>query len=86
MKKRRKLTEAPDKCPRCGNKFTWAPVDPKSHKGFSVKQASIGILLLGPLSLIGGSMGRKARRRQYYYCEQCGFDMEYADKRKGRSR
>ena len=87
MKKKKKLTPPPDRCPRCGNKHTWGRINPKDAGSFSVRRASIGILLLGPFSLIGGSMGRRSKiggRRQYYFCEECGFDMEYLEKREDR--
>ena len=67
------MGKAPDKCPMCGNSVTWKLVD-TSKKGFSVGKAAAGAVLLGPVGLVGGALGKK---RQSYYCGKCGFNHEY---------
>ena len=57
----------------CGNSATWKLVD-TSKKGFSVGKAAAGAVLLGPVGLVGGALGKK---RQSYYCGKCGFNHEY---------
>lgn len=65
--------KAPSKCPMCGEIVQWKKVDQR-NKGFSVGKAAVGGLLLGPLGLIGGVLGKK---REFYYCGACGFSHEY---------
>ena len=43
-------------------------------KGFSVGKAAFGGVLLGPLGLLGGALGKK---KSTYYCGKCGFSHEY---------
>lgn len=61
------------KCPMCGDVKQWIKVD-KSKKGFSVGKAAVGGLLLGPVGLVGGALGKK---RVTYWCGKCGFTHEY---------
>lgn len=67
------MGKAPEKCPMCGEKTNWKLVD-VSRKGFSVGKAAVGAVLIGPLGLVGGALGKK---KQYYYCGKCGFNREY---------
>ena len=62
-----------DKCPMCGEKTQWKKVD-ESNKGFSVGKEAVGAVLLGPVGLVGGALGKK---KQCYYCGKCGFNHEY---------
>lgn len=64
---------APDRCPICGEIANWRLVD-ETKKGFSVGKAAIGAVLLGPIGLVGGALGKKKR---CYYCGKCGFNHEY---------
>ena len=64
---------APNKCPMCGEQEKWIKVD-QNKKGFSVGKAAIGGILLGPLGLLGGALGKK---KAYYACGKCGFQHEY---------
>ena len=63
----------PSKCPMCNETLKWKKVD-EGKKGFSVGKAAVGGLLLGPVGLIGGALGKK---KVYYYCGKCGFNHEY---------
>ena len=64
---------APVKCPMCGEIAKWKIVD-VSNKGFSVGKAAVGGLLLGPIGLLGGALGKK---KVCYCCGKCGFQHEY---------
>lgn len=64
---------APSKCPMCGESLTWKKIE-ESKKGFSVGKAAVGALLLGPIGLVGGALGKKT---EFYCCGKCGFQHEY---------
>ena len=65
--------KAPAKCPMCNEVIMWKKVD-QSKKGFSVGKAAVGGLLLGPVGLVGGALGKK---KVYFCCGKCGFEHEY---------
>ena len=67
------MAKAPNKCPMCGEKVKWIRVD-KSKKGYSVGKAAVGAVLLGPVGLVGGALGKKV---ECYACGSCGFQHEY---------
>ncbi len=67
------MAKAPSKCPMCGESAMWKNVE-TSKKGFSVGKAAVGGILLGPVGLIGGALGKK---KVSYYCGKCGFNHEY---------
>ena len=67
------MSKVPDKCPMCGEKAQCKLVD-TTNKGFSVGKDAAGAVLLGPLGLVGGALGKK---KQCYYCGKCGFNHEY---------
>ena len=67
------MSKAPSKCPMCGERKQWIQVD-KTKKGFSVGKAATGALLLGPIGLVGGALGKKTL---CYACGKCGFQHEY---------
>ena len=67
------MGKAPDKCPMCGEALNWKLVD-TSKKGFSAGKAAAGAVLLGPVGLVGGALGKKT---QSYYCGKCGFNHDY---------
>ena len=67
------MGKPPKQCPMCGEKEKWILVD-TSKKGFSVGKAAVGGILLGPVGLIGGALGKKKR---CYCCGRCGFQHEY---------
>jgi hypothetical protein len=39
-----------------------------------VGKAAAGGLLLGPIGLVGGALGKK---KKTYYCQNCGFREDY---------
>ncbi len=63
---------APNKCPACGS-YDWKKVG-KDKKGFSVGKAAVGGVLLGPIGLLGGALGKE---KVTYYCCKCGFSRDY---------
>lgn len=65
--------KAPLFCPICKERTKWIQIDSGS-KGFSVGKAAIGGLLLGPVGLLGGALGKK---KTCWYCGNCGFQHEY---------
>ncbi len=64
---------APIKCPMCSESVKWVKVD-EGKKGFSVGKAALGAVLLGPVGLVGGALGKK---KVCYCCGKCGFEHEY---------
>ena len=67
------MAKAPKRCPVCNNVDTWKPVD-TTKKGFSVGKAAVGAVLLGPVGLVGGALGKK---KTTYFCAKCNFSHEY---------
>ena len=65
----------PNKCPICGESLNWKKVD-TSKKGYSVGKAAVGGILLGPVGLLGGALGKKMST---YCCGKCGFQHDYKD-------
>ena len=63
----------PNQCPMCGESLNWKRVDTQK-KGFSFAKATVGALLVGPVGLVGGALGKK---KACYYCGKCGFHHEY---------
>lgn len=63
---------APRECPACGSS-DWKEVG-RDKQGFSVGKAAVGGLLLGPVGLLGGALGKK---KATYYCCKCGFSRDY---------
>lgn len=64
---------APIKCPMCGETIKWKKVD-SSSKGFSFGKAVTGGILLGPIGLVGGALGK---RTETWCCGNCGFQHDY---------
>ena len=64
---------APNRAPVCGEVLQQNLVL-TSNKGFSVGKAAVGAVLLGPVGLLGGALGKK---KQTYYYGKCGFHHEY---------
>lgn len=66
--------KAPSQCPMCGSSIAWKHVD-TTKKGFSLGKAAVGGILLGPIGLLGGALGKK---KVYYCCGKCRFEHEYS--------
>lgn len=60
--------EEPIKCPKCGSKQVTA-----NQKGFSGGKAVAGAVLLGPIGLLGGTIGSKKVK---IACLKCGYQWE----------
>ena len=67
------MGKSPKKCPMCGETTKWVMID-ATKKGFSVGKAAVGAVLLGPVGLVGGALGKK---KVWYGCGKCGFEHEY---------
>lgn len=67
------MSKAPFRCPMCGEVSKWKEIDTR-NKGFSVGKAAAGAILLGPIGLVGGALGKK---KTLYACGNCGFSNEY---------
>lgn len=65
--------KAPNRCPMCNEFLHWKKID-TANKGFSVGKAAVGGLLLGPVGLVGGALGKK---KESWCCGKCGFQHEY---------
>ena len=58
-------------CPSCKWGFMY-PVGERQG-GFSTGKAAAGAILLGPIGLLGGALGKKKKN---YQCEKCGYTKE----------
>ena len=67
------MSKAPNRCPMCSERKNWKKVS-EGNKGFSVGKAAAGGILLGPVGLIGGALGKK---KVFYACGNCKFQHEY---------
>lgn len=67
------MAYAPSRCPMCDEYVKWKKVD-TSKQGFSVGKAAVGGVLLGPVGLLGGALGKK---KATYCCGKCGFQHDY---------
>jgi len=65
-------------CPHCGENLPGLPIEcPEcgsnsiriDQKGFSLGKAAVGGILLGPVGLLGGMIGRK---KIEFICQSCG--------------
>lgn len=66
------MARAPKKCPVCGSK-EFIKVD-KDKKGFSMGKAVTGSILLGPVGLLAGGLGKK---QVTMFCKECNFAHDY---------
>ena len=58
-------------CPHCKKGFL-KPAGERTG-GFSVKKAALGGVLLGPIGVAAGALGRK---KKTYVCDHCGYTVE----------
>lgn len=68
-----KKNHVPEKCPSCGDSKQWSLAG-QPKKGFSVGKAAVGGVLLGPVGVAGGALGKK---KKAYVCGNCGFQHVY---------
>jgi len=68
----------PNKCPSCGATTRyWISVENvKTKQGFSLGKAALGGILLGPLGLLGGALG-KTKKFESMFCKKCNFQHTY---------
>lgn len=65
------MASKPEKCPRCGSTKVY-PIGEHTG-GISAGKAAVGGLLLGPVGLLGGVLGKK---RVVYQCKTCSYTIE----------
>ena len=65
------MQSEPTKCPKCGHMAVSAVGERTS--GVSLGKAAIGGILLGPVGLLGGALGKK---KIIYQCKNCGYTIE----------
>ena len=63
--------KAPLVCPKCGKGFMKSIGERTG--GFSGGKAVVGAVLLGPIGLAAGALGKK---KVTYQCQKCGYTME----------
>lgn len=63
---------APTICPKCGKVRTMKMMSERKG-GFSGGKAVAGAVLLGPVGLVGGALGKK---KITYQCSSCGYIVE----------
>lgn len=59
--------------PMCEEIIKWKKVG-ITKKWYSVGKAAVGAVLLGPIGLVGGALGKK---KKCYCCGNCAFKHEY---------
>lgn len=64
------MANIPTQCPCCGGLLRSIS---ERTGGFSVGKAAIGGILLGPVGLVGGALGKK---KTTYQCSRCGYTVE----------
>ncbi|MBK5243755.1 MAG: hypothetical protein JJE18_01790 [Eubacteriaceae bacterium] len=67
-----KTPVAPGICPKCGKSKTMEMVSERQG-GISGGKAALGAVLLGPIGLIGGALGKK---KVMFQCSNCGYTVE----------
>lgn len=65
------MPEVPVKCPNYGHMAVSAVGERTG--GVSLGKAAIGGILLGPVGLLGGALGKK---KKIYQCKHCGYTIE----------
>lgn len=66
------MAKIPNKCPKCGKRGTMKMVSERQG-GVSGGKAVVGAVLLGPIGLLGGALGKKKVKFQ---CSNCGYVVE----------
>lgn len=68
------MVQAPKQCPVCGEQEEWKISETGKKKGFNKKGAALGAVLLGPIGLLGGALGKPMVTIK---CGKCGFECDY---------
>jgi rubrerythrin len=66
------MASAPSMCPKC-KKFGTMEAVSERKGGFSGGKAVAGAVLLGPVGLLGGALGKK---KVQFQCKSCGYIVE----------
>lgn len=66
------MATAPNICPKCRSRGTMDMISERKG-GFSGGKAVTGAIILGPIGLVGGALGKKKRQ---YQCTKCGYIVE----------
>lgn len=66
------MAKVPKKCPKCKQKNTMEMASERKG-GFSGGKAVAGGLLLGPVGIAAGALGKK---KIQYQCSNCGYTVE----------
>ena len=69
----------PYRCPCCGSDKWVRAATNNTKSGFSVGKAALGGVLLGPVGLLGGALGKKHQQVQMV-CQDCHFSAVYQTK------
>jgi len=63
---------APTTCPKCGKTGTMEMVSERQG-GVSGGKAAVGAILLGPIGLFAGALGKK---QTLFVCNNCKYEVE----------
>ena len=66
------MENIPKICPKC-KQFNTIEIMGEKKGGFSGGKAVVGGLVLGPVGLVAGALGKK---KQVYQCTECGYTIE----------
>ena len=69
------------KCPACSNNMNYVKTDTykEGAGGYSLGKAAVGAVILGPLGLLAGTVGKKGKNKAIdtYVCPKCRFSTTY---------
>ena len=70
------MNYTPVLCPCCKSSKWVEAASNETKSGFSLGKAALGGILLGPVGLLGGALGKKNRQVQMV-CQDCHFTAIY---------